>query len=97
MDQSVMKTVLAKYKSAKSSGHAFSKVQFKKLELDLVWNRDYSLVNGVFSLNTLQGRISVPFEQKGMEQFFDGSWRFGTTNETKKANYESGPFSCPTV
>lgn len=67
MAQSVMKTVIAKYKTNKSNGHDFTLVQFKKLEYDLVWNRDYSLTNGVFSLNTLDGRLKIRFETKGME------------------------------
>ncbi|PMB01606.1 transposase [Fischerella thermalis CCMEE 5273] len=78
MAQSVMKTVIARYKAAQSNGHDWSKVRFKKPEYDLVWNRDYSLVRGMFSVNTLQGRIKVPFVAKKMEHFFDGTWTFGT-------------------
>ena len=63
----------ARYKSLKSNGHAWSKVQFKKPELDLVWNREYSLGQGAFSVNTLQGRIKVPFESKGMGHYLDRS------------------------
>ena len=43
MAQSVMKTVIARYKSAKSNGHEWSLIDFKLAEYDLVWNRDYSL------------------------------------------------------
>lgn len=57
MAQSVMKTTIARYKSTMENGHEWTKVTFKKAELDLVWNRDYSLVQGVFSVNTLAGRI----------------------------------------
>ncbi|SFI80937.1 MULTISPECIES: RNA-guided endonuclease TnpB family protein [unclassified Bacillus (in: firmicutes)] len=78
MAQSVMKTVIARYKTNKSNGHDWSLVQFKKPEYDLVWNRDYTLSVGTFSVNTLQGRVKIPFETKGMEQYFDGSWSFGT-------------------
>lgn len=78
MAQSVMKTVVAKYKSAKSNKHEFNKVVFKRPEYDLVWNRDYSLVKGLFSVNTLEGRVKVPFKPDAMEQYFDGSWKFGT-------------------
>ncbi|SMO85654.1 Probable transposase [Melghirimyces algeriensis] len=78
MAQSVMKTVIARYKSNKTNGHDWSKVRFRKPEYDLVWNRDYSLLGGMFSVNTLQGRVKVPFETKQMEQFFDGTWTFGT-------------------
>jgi IS605 OrfB family transposase len=78
MAQSVLKTVIAKYKTSQRNGHDWTLVTFKKPQYDLVWNRDYSLTQGVFSVNTLEGRIKVPFETKGMEQYFDGSWSFGT-------------------
>jgi len=84
MAQSVLKTVMARYKSIRTSGHNGSKVVFKRPEYDLVWNRDYSLVQGKFSVNTLQGRIKVPFESKGMEKFFNGSWSFGTAKLVSK-------------
>ena len=78
MAQSVMKTVIAKYKTNKSNGHDFNLVQFKKLEYDLVFNRDYSLKLGNFSINSLNGRLQIPYETKGMEKYFDGSYSFGT-------------------
>ena len=84
MAQSVLKTVISKYKTNKSNGHEWSQVQFKKPQYDLVWNRDYSLVKGLFSVNTLQGRIKVPFETKAMEQYFDGTWSFGTAKLVNK-------------
>lgn len=56
MAQSCMKTAIAKYKTNKSNGHDFTLVQFKNLEYDLVWNRDYSLTKDIFSINSLQGR-----------------------------------------
>lgn len=84
MAQSVMKTVIAKYQSMRSNGHGWTRAQFKKPQYDLVWNRDYSLSNGLFSINTLNGRIRVPFETKGMECFFDGSWSFGTAKLVNK-------------
>lgn len=84
MAQSVMKTVIARYQSLKSNGHGWTKVQFKKPEYDLVWNRDYSLNKGLFSINTRNGRVKVPFEPKGMEQYFDGTWSFGTAKLVNK-------------
>jgi len=33
---------------------------------------------GAFSLNTLAGRVPVPFARQGMERFFDGTWQWGT-------------------
>jgi putative transposase len=89
MAQSVLKTVIAKYKSAKSNGHPRTRIRFKKTEYDLVRNRDYSLTkDGLFSLNTLQGRVKVPFQIEHMEHFFDGAWKFGTA----KLVYKKGKF-----
>lgn len=84
MSQSVMKTVIARYQSIKSNKHDWTLVNFHKPEYDLVWNRDYSIVNGLFSLNTLEGRIKVPYESKGMEKYFDGTWHFGTAKLVNK-------------
>jgi putative transposase len=84
MAQSVMKTVIARYKSLQGNNHPWTEVQFKKPEYDLVWNRDYSRTKQGFSINTLFGRIKVPFENKGMEAFFDGSWTFGTAKLVHK-------------
>jgi len=84
MAQSAMKTVIARYRSAKSNGHDWSLVKFKKPEYDLVWNRDYSISAGRFSVNTLSGRIKVPFETKGMSQYFDGTWSLGTAKLVNK-------------
>lgn len=78
MAQSVMKTVIARYKSAQSNGHEWSLIKFKSPEYDLVWNRDYSLNVSKFSVNTLNGRLKCNFEKQGMTHFFDGTWKFGT-------------------
>lgn len=86
MAQSVMKTVIAKYKTNKSNGHDFTLATFKNLEYDLVWNRDYSILNGVFSLNTLDGRLKIPYEIKGMEKYFGSSYSFGTAKLVCKYN-----------
>ena len=80
MAQSVIKTVIARYKSVLANGHPWSRVQFSKPALDLVWNRDDSLKAGEFSLNTLAGRVHVPFASQGMERFFDKTWHFGTAH-----------------
>lgn len=85
MAQSVMKTVIARYKSAKSNGNAWSLVAFKVPTYDLVWNRDYSLLEKTFSVNTLDGRLKLRFEKKGMRRYFDGTWKFGTAQLVQKA------------
>ena len=86
MAQSCMKTAIAKYKTNKSNGHDFTLVQFKNLEYDLVWNRDYSIKKGIFSINSLQGRLQIPYETKGMEKYFDSSYIFGTAKLVHKFN-----------
>lgn len=78
MAQSVMKTVIASYKSAKSNQHEWSLVHYKSPTYDLVWNRDYSLNERFFSVNTLDGRVKLSFEKKGMKHYFKGHWKFGT-------------------
>jgi IS605 OrfB family transposase len=79
-------TTLARYKSAKSNGHKWSEIQFKRPECDLVWNRDYSLADNLFSVNTLNGRIKLSYQTKGMEKYFDGTWKFGTAKLVNKFN-----------
>lgn len=75
--QNTFRTVLARYKTNKSNGHEFSQVEFR-YECDLVWNRDYALFDdGVFSIATTQGRQKMSFEVKGMEKYFDKTWKFG--------------------
>lgn len=78
MAQSVMKTVIARYKSVKSNGHEWSLIEFKLPEYDLVWNRDYSLTQKQFSVNTLDGRLKLNYERKAMKKYFNGNWKFGT-------------------
>lgn len=76
---SSIRTVIAKYKAILAEEHQWIQPKFKKPQLDLVWNRDYSLVQGVFSVNTLDGRIKAPFDINGMEQYFDkDKFKFGT-------------------
>lgn len=86
MAQSVMKTVIASYKSAQSNRHEWSLVHYKHPIYDLVWNRDYSLNERLFSVNTLDGRIKLPFELKGMQKYFNDDWKFGTAKLVYKFN-----------
>ena len=85
MAQSVLKTVIARFKTVLANEKAWIKVRFKKPQYDLVWNRDYSLSNAIFSLNTLDGRVKLPFYAKGMELYFDSSiYSFGTAKLVQK-------------
>lgn len=80
MAQSVMITVIAKYKTILKNQKEWIKPVFRKPQIDLVWNRDYSLVNNksLFSVNTLTGRIKCEFYDKGLESYFDIANKFGT-------------------
>ena len=79
MAVSCVRTVIAKYKTILENQKEWIKPVFRFPQLDLVWNRDYSLVQGVFSVNTLDGRIKAPFDIKGMEKYFDkDKFKFGT-------------------
>lgn len=79
MAQSVFKTVIARYKTILENQKQWVKPDFKKPQYDLVWNRDYSLNNQLFSVNTLFGRVKLPYYSEGMEKYFDHEmYRFGT-------------------
>ena len=53
MAQSVLKTVIARYKTILENQKEWIQPFFKKPQYDLVWNRDYSLTQNRFSVNTL--------------------------------------------
>ncbi len=58
---------------------------FKKPQYDLVWNRDYSLSENRFSVNTLNGRVKLSYFTEGMSKYFDHTiYKFGTAKLTKK-------------
>ena len=61
MAESVIKTVLSKYRTLDSSHRPWTLIRFTKPQYDLVWNRDYSLKGDVFSVNTLSGRRKMSF------------------------------------
>lgn len=85
MAQSVLKTVIARYKTIFENQNEWIKPNFKKLSYDLVWNRDYSLTNNCFSVNTLNGRVKLPYFTEGMSKYFDHSiYRFGTAKLVNK-------------
>lgn len=85
MAQSVLRTVIAKYKTIMTNEEEWIQPDFRHPQCDLVWNRDYSLCKNNFSVNTLKGRIKVPFETKGMEASFNKDvWKFGTAKVVYK-------------
>jgi IS605 OrfB family transposase len=85
MAQSVFKTVIAKYKTILENQNEWIKPSFKKPQYDLVWNRDYSLTQNCFSVNTLNGRVKLSYFAKGMSKYFDHDiYRFGTAKLVNK-------------
>lgn len=85
MAQSVFKTVIARYKTILENQKEWIKPFFKKPQYDLVWNRDYSLTQNCFSVNTLNGRVKLSYFAKGMSKYFDYDiYKFGTAKLVNK-------------
>ena len=85
MSQSVFKTVIARYRTILENQREWIKPSFKKPQYDLVWNRDYSLTQNCFSVNTLNGRVKLPYFAEGMSKYFDHTvYRFGTAKLVNK-------------
>ena len=85
MAQSVLKTVIARYKTILENQKKWIQPSFKKPQYDLVWNRDYSLTQNCFSVNTLNGRIKLSYFTKGMSKYFDHTiYKFGTAKLVNK-------------
>ena len=85
MAQSVCKTVIARYKTILENQNEWIKPSFKKPQYDLVWNRDYSLTQNCFSVNTLNGRVKLPYFAEGMSEYFNHSiYKFGTAKLVNK-------------
>ena len=85
MAQSVFKTVIARYKTILENQNEWIKPSFKKPQYDLVWNRDYSLTQNCFSVNTLNGRVKLPYFAEGMFKYFNHSiYKFGTAKLVNK-------------
>ena len=86
MAVSCVRTVIAKYKTILENQKEWIKPVFRFPQLDLVWNRDYSLnaKNDIFSVNTLNGRIRISFYKNGFEQYFSDNCKFGTAKLVNK-------------
>ena len=86
MAVSCVRTVIAKYKTILENQNEWIKPVFSLPQLDLVWNRDYSLntKSPVFSVNTLNGRIKTIFYKNGFEQYFADNCKFGTAKLVNK-------------
>ena len=83
---SCIRSVIGNYKTIIKNQGAWIMPVFKHPQLDLVWNRDYSLniKKRLFSVNTLAGRIKVPFYNNNFEQYFSGIFSFGTAKLINK-------------
>ncbi|MBQ5422231.1 MAG: transposase, partial [Clostridium sp.] len=108
MAASTIRTVVASYKSIRTSQAKHSSrfgvkkrnslivPQFRKPQVSLVWNRDYSIVwnkqrtERLFSVNTLYGRIRVPF--KAPESVFAWAFTKDASFGTAKLIYRHGKF-----
>ena len=90
MAVSCVRTVIAKYKTILENQNNWIKPVFRLPQLDLVWNRDYSLNSkqDIFSVNTLEGRIKVSFYKNSFEKYFSDGCKFGTA----KLVYKHGKF-----
>ena len=85
MAQPVLKTVIARYKTILENQNEWIKPSFKKPQYDLVWNRDYSLTQNRFSINTLNGRVKLSYFSDGMSKYFDHTiYKFGTARLVSK-------------
>lgn len=85
MAQSVLKTVIAQYKTILENQKRWIQPSFKKPQYDLVWNRDYSITRNRFSVNTLDSRIKLPYFTKGVSKYFDHTiYKFGTAKLISK-------------
>lgn len=79
MAQSVLRTVVASYKAILTNQGEWIQPEFKIPQVDLLWNRDYSLKKDMFSVLTLAGRVKLGYYAQGMEKYFDkDTYRFGT-------------------
>ena len=85
MAQSVFKTVIARYKTILENQNEWIQPFFKKPQYDLVWNRDYSLTQNCFSVNTLNGRVKLPYFSEGMSKYFNHDiYKFGAAKLVNK-------------
>ena len=78
--QSVIKRVLASYKTIQSQEQGWIRPSFKKDQYELVWDRDAAFYKGrLISVNTVRKRIKVPYSIKGYERYFnDPRYKLGT-------------------
>ena len=88
MSSSVIKTVLARYKSIKnnSNNNYYSLIKFKKLFRDLVHVKDYSIVKNKISLKTLDERIKLDFDKKMLYKYYTNNTKLSSAKLVYKNN-----------
>lgn len=88
MAESVIRTVIAKYRTIKKNQKRWIKPIFGVPSYDLVWNSDYSLKQDIFSVNTSEGRVKLGYYSAGMEKYFlpenHDKYKFGTATIVKR-------------
>ena len=80
----VIRHVIGSYRTIQTNQNEWIAPSFKHTTYALSWNRDYSLTSNCFSVGTLEGRIKIMYESKGMEKYFDRSWKFGVARIVNK-------------
>ena len=80
----VIRHVIGNYRTILKNQEEWIKPEYKHATYALSWNRDYLLRQNNFSVGTLKGRIQLPYENGGMEKYFDGTWTFGVAKVVNK-------------
>ncbi len=84
MSCTVCRIVAGTYKSIKSNNENTLAI-YKKPKLEYQYNKDYSFVSPkksstiLVSIGTLNGRVKIPFTNKGFDKYFDGTWEYGAS------------------
>lgn len=84
----VCRIVAGSYAALEKQGKS-TLIEYKRPNQQYSYGHDYAFSKkGLVSVGTLQGRVKVPFITKGLEHYFDGSWKFGSA----KLVYKKGKF-----
>ena len=75
---SVIRSVISGYKTTLTNQKDWIKSERKSFSYDLVFNRDYSFSQHQISVNTLKGRIKLPYDGNNLREYLeDKSWKLG--------------------
>ena len=61
-------------------------ISFVQPQADLQRNRDWSVVDGQLSINTLQDRVKVDYICKGFDKYLNNGWKLGIGKLLKRNN-----------